>query len=391
MASEARVRGVPVTDYGTNPDIWAKCKPDKWRYFVMACRGSQGALRHLLRFPLSATWQTLDLSSRSKAVCADRLSSSSLPSRFSLRDAIRDRIRRQVYATVHGDGLDYARYDRPDGDPGLFGPDSMVWLVHGDMPGMFTGGIAALLLQSLHPLAMAGVDQHSDYRERPIDRLNGTAGFVTVTSYGGAAEAEAAIARVRRIHEHVRGTAPDGRPYGAGDPELLRWVHVAETGCFLAGYQRYAPRPLTRSEQDRYFAEVALLAERLGATDVPHSLAEVHAYLAEVRPQLALTEAASAAVDFLRTPGTFASDPGSAAAMRILVNGGIDLLPDWARAQLRLPARSALGVTAVRASVRALAAALRYGCEPSDVITTARARALRPAPSAGRTSPPDPH
>jgi uncharacterized protein (DUF2236 family) len=328
-------------------------------------------------------------------VCADRLSPPPVdrfapPPGFAPRGAIRSRIRRQVYATVHGDGLDFTRYDRPDGDPGLFGPESMVWLVHGDMPGMFTGGIAALLLQSLHPLAMAGVDQHSDYRERPLDRLNGTAGFVTVTSYGSTAQAEAAIARVVQIHQHVRGTAPDGRRYDAGDPNLLRWVHVAETCCFLAGYQRYAPRPLTRAEQDRYFDEVALTAECLGATRVPHSLAEVHAYLREVRPQLALTEAASAAVEFLRAPGTFSSGPGGALALRILVAGGMDLLPPWAQAQLRLPARSALGVAAVRAQVRALSSVLRYGCEPSDVITTARARARRPAPTAARTSPPDP-
>ncbi|MEZ0065887.1 uncharacterized protein (DUF2236 family) [Streptacidiphilus sp. MAP12-20] len=301
---------------------------------------------------------------------------------------LRERIRRQVYATVHGQGLDLTRYDRPSGDPGLFGPDSVVWLVHGDLPGMFTGGIAALLLQSLHPLAMAGVDQHSLYREDPIDRLNRTAGFVTVTSYGSTTEAEAAIARVRRIHEYVRGTAADGRRYDAGDPDLLRWVHVAETTCFLAGYQRYARQPLTRAQQDRYFDEVALTAERLGATDVPRSLAEVHAYLREVRPQLAATEAALAAVTFLRTPGALISAPGGAAALRILVDGAVDLLPRWAVAELGLPRPSALRTSADRASVRALAAVLRYGCEPSVVIETARARARRPAQDAARTRSP---
>ncbi|WP_051944801.1 oxygenase MpaB family protein [Streptacidiphilus rugosus] len=301
---------------------------------------------------------------------------------------LRERIRRQVYATVHGQGLDLTRYDRPVGDPGLFGPDSVVWLVHGDLPGMFTGGVAALLLQSLHPLAMAGVDQHSLYRDDPIDRLNRTAGFVTVTSYGSTEEAEAAIARVRRIHAYVRGTAPDGRPYDASDPELLRWVHVAETACFLAGYQRYARRPLTRPEQDRYFDEVALTAERLGATEVPRSLAEVHAYLREVRPRLAATEAALAAVAFLRTPGALIPSAGGDAALRILVNGGIDLLPHWALVELGLPRRSALRASAERASVRALAVALRYGCEPSVVIETARTRARRPVPDAVRTRSP---
>jgi uncharacterized protein (DUF2236 family) len=301
---------------------------------------------------------------------------------------VRETIQRQVYATVHGQGLDLTRYDRPAGDPGLFGPDSVVWLVHGDIPGMFTGGIAALMLQSLHPLAMAGVDQHSNYREDPIDRLNRTAGFVTVTSYGSTAQAEAALERVRRVHDRVRGTAPDGRSYDAADPELLRWVHVAETACFLAGYQRYSGHPLTRSQQDRYFDEYALVAERLGATRVPRTLAEVHAYLREVRPQLAAGDAALAAVEFLLTPGALVRDPTRALALRILVEGAVDLLPRWAAAELRLPSRSPLRASRDRAAVRALAAVLRYGCEPSVVVTTARARALAPAPTAGRTPRP---
>jgi uncharacterized protein (DUF2236 family) len=302
---------------------------------------------------------------------------------------LRERIRRQVYATVHGKGLDLTRYDRPGGDPGLFGPDSVVWLVHGDLPGMFTGGLAALMLQSLHPLAMAGVDQHSQYREDPIDRLNRTAGFVTVTSYGSTAEAEAAFARVRRIHDRVRGTAPDGRGYDASDPELLRWVHVAETACFLAGYQRYARTPLTPTEQDRYFDEVALIAGRLGAPDVPRSLAEVCAYLRAVRSELAATDAALEAVAFLLTPGALVPDPGRRAALRVLVTGAVDLLPDWAAAELGLPQISALRTTLGRAAVRTLAAVLRYGCEPSVVIETARARVRRPAPDAAQKLTPD--
>jgi uncharacterized protein (DUF2236 family) len=302
---------------------------------------------------------------------------------------IRQSIQRQVYATVHGAGLDPTRYDRPDGDPGLFGPDSVVWLVHGDIPGMFTGGIAALLLQSLHPLAMAGVDQHSRYREDPIDRLNRTAGFVTVTSYGSTAEAEAAIERVRRVHDHVRGVAPDGRRYDAADPELLRWVHVAETACFLAGYQRYARTSLTPDQQDRYFDEYAYVAEALGATGVPRSVAEVRAYLREVRPQLAAGEAALAAVEFLRTPGALVQDPARGLAMRVLVAGAADLLPHWAVVELRLPRTTALRTSRDRAAVRALSRVLRYGCEPSVVITTARARARRPAAApAGTPRPP---
>ena len=148
-------------------------------------------------------------------------------------------IRRRVEGTVYGDGPEPARFDRPAGDPGLFGPDSMVWRVHSDLLGMFTGGLASLLLQTLHPLAVAGVEQHSSYRQDPIGRLNRTAAFIAVTSFGPSHEARAALAGVCRRHELVQGTAPDGRPYAAGDPALLTWVHAAQTSCFLAAHQHW--------------------------------------------------------------------------------------------------------------------------------------------------------
>ena len=289
--------------------------------------------------------------------------------------AVSERIRRRVNATVHGGTIDLSRYDHPAGDAGLFGPDSVVWRVHGDLPGMFAGGIAALLLQSLHPLAIAGVDQHSDFRRDPVGRLNRTAGFVSVTSYGSTEAAEAALARVRRIHEYVTGTAPDGRPYAAGDPELLRWVHVAETVCFLTGHQRYGRAPLTRGECDDYFREVAVIAERLGATGVPGSVAEVRGYLRAVRPDLVGSEAASQAVGFLRGFSGAVGDPAERAVMRALTNGAADLLPPWAALMLDVRRPAPVRILLDRPLVRALGAVFRYGCEPSVISGTAAARA----------------
>ncbi|MHA6765539.1 oxygenase MpaB family protein [Streptacidiphilus sp. PAMC 29251] len=291
--------------------------------------------------------------------------------------SLRRRIGARVNATVHGADLHLASYQEPRGDLGLFGPDSVVWRVHGDIPGMITGGLAALLLQSLHPLAIAGVDQHSDFRDNPIERLNRTAGFVSVTSYGSTRAAEDALARVRRVHTHVRGTAPDGRPYSAADPALLTWVHTAEAVSFLSGYQAFGPGRLSTAEQDRYLAEAATVAQRLGAEDVPTSRAEVRGYFARIRPELAATDAALAAAQFLRH---FGATPTQRTATRILFNGSVGLLPRWAARALDLerppPARGCLD----RPAVHALGAVLRYGTQPSAILDAAHTRTA-PAPA----------
>ncbi|MFF1871447.1 oxygenase MpaB family protein [Kitasatospora herbaricolor] len=264
---------------------------------------------------------------------------------------------------------------QPAGDPGLFGPDSMVWRVHSNMLGMFTGGLAALLLQTLHPLAVAGVDQHSVYRQDPVGRLNRTAGFIAVTSFGPSHEARAALARVRRRHDRVRGTAPDGRPYAAGDPALLTWVHVAETSCFLTGYQAYGGHRLTAAQCDRYFRETAVIAEHLGATHVPASMADVRSYLASVRSELAPCDAALATVQFLRGLG---KDPLERAALRILMNAAGALMPAWAAQQLDLRRPGPVLSLLHRAATHALGGALRYACEPSPILETARTRVNTP-------------
>ncbi|MBK5286954.1 MAG: DUF2236 domain-containing protein, partial [Acidimicrobiia bacterium] len=125
-------------------------------------------------------------------------------------------------------------------DPGLFGPDSVTWRIHADRS-MLIGGLRALLLQVLHPLAMAGVAQHSTYRRDPLGRLARTGRFVAATTYGTTAEAERAITMVTDVHQRVRGVAADGRPYSASDPALLAWVHNVEVDSFLSAYRRYGP------------------------------------------------------------------------------------------------------------------------------------------------------
>lgn len=282
------------------------------------------------------------------------------------------RVRRRAEETVYGGGPEQVRFDRPAGDPGLFGPGSMVWRVHGDLPGMFTGGLAALLLQTLHPLAMAGVDQHSSYRHDPVGRLNRTTAFIAVTSYGPRPEALAALAGIRRRHRFVQGTAPDGRPYAAGDPVLLTWVHAAQTSCFLAGHQMYGKRPLTAAQGDRYLCEMAVIAEHLGAPDVPKSAAALGSYFAAVRGELRATDAALATVAFLRGCGR---DPLERVSLRILLNSAGGLLPLWAARQLGLDRSNRLTAAVDHSAAQVLGALLRHACEPFAIVDTAHTRA----------------
>jgi uncharacterized protein (DUF2236 family) len=216
-----------------------------------------------------------------------------------------------------------------------FSPEDPVWRVHADAA-MFPGGVAALLLQSLHPLAMAGVAGHSGYKGDPWGRLQRTSHFLATTTFGTVGDAEAAIARVRDIHERVRGRDPKGRPYRASDPRLLRWVHVAEAHSFLTAHQRYALAPLTPAEADTYVAQSALVAGRLGALDLPTTVAELGAALTDYRPELEATPQAREAARFLLLdpPLPWAARPGYG----LIASGGVAVLPGWARRALRLPA-----------------------------------------------------
>jgi uncharacterized protein (DUF2236 family) len=197
------------------------------------------------------------------------------------------------------------------GDVGLFGPASIAWRVIGH-PAAIVGGLRSLFIQSLHPLAMAGVANHSEYQKRPLDRLRGTAAYVAATTFGSTEEAHAAAARVRRMHAHVRGVdRVTGKPYSADDPETALWVHCVEWHSFLAAHRAYSREPLTAAEQDTYIAEGVRVATLLGVpeTMVPTSIASMRAYFDRVRPQLCVSESAREAIDFvLAPPVRFRSD-----------------------------------------------------------------------------------
>lgn len=229
-----------------------------------------------------------------------------------------------------------ARAERIWGSPGprWFTPDDPIWRVHADAS-MFPGGIRALLLQSLHPIALTGVEDHSDYRNDPWRRVQNTSEFLAATTFGTIEHAEEVIERVRRIHRAVSGVTEDGIPYSADDPHLLRWVHVAEVDSFLATYQRFAARPLSPAEADTYVAQTAVAAERLGVVDAPTTRSGLRADLAAFRPELAGSPAARRVARYLllEPPLPVPARPAYGA----LAAGALATMPDWTLRMLDLP------------------------------------------------------
>lgn len=245
-------------------------------------------------------------------------------------------------------------------------PDAVARRVHGDLPSMMIGGLAALLLQILHPQTMAGVADHSRYAVDPLGRLRRTASFVGTTTFGTVPEAEAAIGRVRSVHARVTGRAPDGQPYRADDPELLTWVHAAETASFLAACRRYGAARLGPGDADRYLQETAEVAMRLGAEWVPRSEEELEAYLLSMRPQLYAGAQAREARDFLLRG--VSRRPEQQAVYACIAAAAVGLLPGWARRKIGLPSPplvdSMLDWAVVRPAAWGLCQGLRWAVGP---------------------------
>ncbi|MFC3606272.1 oxygenase MpaB family protein [Stutzerimonas tarimensis] len=267
-------------------------------------------------------------------------------------------------------GIDY---ENPRGEPGLFGPDSVCWKVHGDFSCMMIGGISALLLQAMHPLALAGVWDHSNFREDLLGRLRRTGQFIAATTYGTEADAARLIERVKLIHCHVTGFAPDGRPYAASDPALLTWIHVAEVSSFLNAHLRYLNPRLPEPDQDRYFEETARVAERLGARDIPRSRREVAEYFEGMRPALCCDERTRELVCILMEAP--APSPQTRPFGMLLRHAGVDLLPDWAARELDL-SKSALESRLIRAGVRSCTPVLRWAVRNGSVHRARRRMGL---------------
>jgi uncharacterized protein (DUF2236 family) len=241
-------------------------------------------------------------------------------------------------------------------DEALFVRHSPIRMVHADVVSMGVGGIVSLLLQMLHPHALQGVLDHSDFRADMHGRLRRTSRFIAVTTFAHRDEAMAAIARVNRIHTKVSGALPDGTPYSAQNPRTLAWVHLAEATSFLEAYLTYVRPGMPRSEQDEYFRQFAVIAHALGADPVPVTRAEAAELLAKMRGDLAVSRATLEVARLVLSQRP-AGVPW--AVQRALSTAAVDLLPPYARTMLGLPRPTASAMPA-RLATRTMSEALRW-------------------------------
>lgn len=256
------------------------------------------------------------------------------------------------------------------GDAGIFGPDSVAWRIHAD-PVMLVGGLRALLVQALEPRAMAAVDQHSKFREDPWGRLERTTNFVVATTYGDTATAEAAAARIRKVHEHIHGIdSVTGLPYAANDPDLLLWIHAVEMESFLLAYRTYAGR-VADADADRYVAEMARVAEmvELPVGRAPQTEGELHEYLRSVRGLRATPAAFEGLRVVMFPPMNLRYRP----LWAIPTTAAIAILPAYARRLYRIPWFPPVALP-VRTGVFALSRVLNLVTPTPPALQAARDR-----------------
>lgn len=241
----------------------------------------------------------------------------------------------------------------PPGAPGWFTPSDAIWTVHGSVS-TFVGGIRSLYLQALHPLALAGVDAHSSYREDPFGRLQRTAAFIAATTYGSQELAQQTVDAIGVLHSRVSGVTTDGRAYSARDPRLLEWVHIALVDSMLCAYLRFGRDG--EIDADAYVADMAGIGRRMGVLDPPQSQAELAERFDGFRPELCVD-------DVVRATHTFVSE----APMPLLLRPGYRTLaraawatqPAWALRMLGSSPRLApVDIAAADAALRVLKVAL---------------------------------
>jgi len=271
-------------------------------------------------------------------------------SRAGLAKAVRDRIAGSDFEAIH------ARIWYTPGQR-WFTENDAIWRVHADTS-MFIGGIRALLLQSLHPVAMFAVSEHSGFRTDPWGRLQRTSAFLATTTYGSTADAERSIDIVRAIHKRVTGVTSEGVPYRADDPRLLGWIHIAEVDSFLTSYQTFGATKLEPLEADEYVRQSGFISAKLGVVDPPQTVAQLQEWLEGYRPELSISGPAREAADMLLKDPPL-SRPGRL-GYGVLAAGAISILPAWARAELSLPTLPVVDRLVARPLARSALTTLRW-------------------------------
>jgi uncharacterized protein (DUF2236 family) len=261
----------------------------------------------------------------------------------------------------------------PAGDPGLFGPTSMVWRVHAHFTAMMVGGLSSLIVQALHPRALAAVWDHSQFRDKLKDRLSRTAFFVAATTYGSQAFAMKAIQRVNAIHSRITGTDLQGRPYVANEPALLNWVHLVEATSFLTAHQHLAKTPLTPTEADQYMAEMAVLGHLLGGVDLPSTVAAAEGQMRGYQAELQFDARAQEVVGLI---ASYPTDVLDKPFMGLVLESSFDLMPDWVLQLLGRSAACALPVQARRLALQLASEPWQWMLDEQGVAAVARRRVL---------------
>ena len=262
-------------------------------------------------------------------------------------------------------------FKQPEGDPGLLGPQSMPWKVHAHFISMMVGGLSSLMLQALHPKALAAVWDHSNFRHDLKGRLGRTAYFVAITTYGGREQALSAIERVNRIHSSVHGHMPDGSTYVANEPELLRWVHLGEVCSFLKAYQSFSLNPLRSENEDQYVAEMALIGRHLGAEQLPLTNEESQQALLNFLPSLRFDERTKEIIQVIEN---YPADLFDRPLLKLVIQAAFDGLPDWALAMMGRSPSSPLQKLAVRHALRLLGLPIQAALDQDGVAAYARQR-----------------
>ncbi len=267
-------------------------------------------------------------------------------------------LRRQLVGKVRAvfNDVEGGEQPVPPSDEALFERDTPIRMVHADAIGMMVGGIRGLLLQMLHPHALQGVLDHSNFREDMHGRLRRTARFIAVTTFGHRDEAKKEIERVNRIHELVSGTLPDGTPYSAREPRTLAWVHVAEATSFLAAYLRHVQPDMPGHQQDEYYRQFAIVARALGADPVPEDRSEARVIFRQLRGDLRSSPEAREVADLVLTQRP---EGAPVAVQAVLGSEAVEILPPFARSMLGLT-RAGIGAIPARAVTWSMGKTLRW-------------------------------
>lgn len=266
-----------------------------------------------------------------------------------------DLIRKTIREMVGGGGPPVA-FLTPKGDRGLFGPESIAWKVHADFISMMIGGISSLILQALHPQALAGVWDHSTFREDLKGRLGRTAFFIAATTYGSTEMANNIIDKVNQIHTKIKGFDEFGKPYSATDPHLLAWVHLTETRSFMQAFEDYRKENLSPQNKDQYFLEMKSLGMRMGAHELPGTYSRTDSAIKSYIPELYFGDRAKNILELLENfPSNLAAKP----FIKLITRAGYLNLPDWVYPFINRPTPSFFERLAVKKSIDLIALPVR--------------------------------